>query len=193
MTPPARRRVHDRITGAGLSADAATIRCDFVTGPFDEAVRAMDRKWGVDRLPDLVSITTADRWGTAIANLNAAIEAGDVDTTKARVAACIRGLAVMDAEAEAAGHTRPDPDIWEVEHGGQRFGFIRDAALWQAATQKRPDLIIISLKEAAVAVTSWQPAMATIEAIKQNFPGAEVKAVRQRTKTEELLDDEIPF
>lgn len=188
MTHPARRRIHDRITGSGLTTDAEIIKCDFVTGPFDQAVRAMDLKWGVDRLPDLVSIETAERWGVAIANLNAAISDGNVEVTRARVAACIRGLAVMDAEAEAAGHAKADPDVWEVEHDGKRYGFIRDAAMWQAAVAKRPDLTIVSLKEAAIAVASWQPVMTTINAVKQNFPGAEVSAVRNNS-----LNDEIPF
>lgn len=186
---PRRHNLHDRITGLGLTAPAEVIRCDLATGPFDEAVRQADRTWGTNRLPDLVSPATAERWGQAIANLNAAIAAGDPAITVARVAACIRGLAVMDAEARAAGHAPADPDVWEVEHDGLRLGLIRDAAQWQAAAHKRPDLTIVSLKEAAVAWATWKAAIPMVDAVKQNFPGAEVTAIRRRP----LDDDEIIF
>lgn len=186
---PRRQHIHDRITGSGLTASADVIRCDFVTGPFDEAVRAADLAWGVDRLPDLVSIQTAERWGDAIAKLNAAIDAGDVETTKARVAACIRGLAVMDAEARAAGHAPADPDVWEVEHDGLRLGLIRDPAQWQAAAHKRPDLTIVSLAEAAVALAALRNTAPVVDAVKTHFPGAAITSIRKRP----IEDDEIPF
>lgn len=187
MSSPNRKKRHDRILGGMSSADE--IRCDMVTGPLDEATRQMDRKWGVDRLPDLVGIQTADKWGQALANLNAAIQSGDVEITKARTAACIRGLAVMDAEAVAAGASTSDPDIWEAEHDGMRVGVIRDGVEWQAAAAKRPDLTIVFMKELVVALHAYRSALPVVNAVKGAFGGAHIVNIKNR----EDQEDAIPF
>jgi hypothetical protein len=43
---------------------------------------AMDKKWGVDRLVELVSPDMAERYGAAMAKLNAAIDARDPEQVK---------------------------------------------------------------------------------------------------------------
>lgn len=189
MAKPIRKNRHDRIlSGSGASADE--IRCDMATGPFDAKVREMDRKWGVDRLPELVSPATAERWGLAMAHLNEAISSADHKMTVARVEACLRGLAVMDAEATQAGHQTSDPNVWEYEYEGHTFGVIEDGREWPAVQDKRPGLTIYSMREVAVALHTHRNAVATVKA---NFPGANVVAIRQRTDLEKELDDEIPF
>lgn len=190
MTAPYRKKRHDRIL-AGMAAPDE-IRCDMVTGPLDHATRQMDRKWGVDRLPDLVSLETAAKWGDALAKLNVAIQSGDVETTKARTAACIRGLAVMDAEATAAGHQPANPAVWEIEHNGKRIGIFADSVEWQAAAAARPDLTLYSLAEVAVALLAYREAGPVIEAVKSSFPGAAIVSIRQPANID-LGGDYIPF
>ena len=160
------------------------------TAPFDRVCIEMDRKWGVDRLPELVSPQTAERWGLALANLNAAIAANDPALTTARVAACLRGLAVMDAEAEAAGHKPSDPDIWEYDLDGFRFGVIAEGREWRAAEAKRPGLVIFNMREVALALKASRVVNAVVEAAKQNFPGAQIVNIKPTKKD---FDDEIPF
>lgn len=190
MAKPVRQKRHDRILH-GSGASQAEIRCDMATGPFDEAVLRMDRKWGVDRLPELVSPATADKWGLAMAQLNEAISSEDYEMTVARVGVCLRGIAAMDAEAEAAGQPKSNPDVWEYEYDGHRFGIIADGREWPAAKEKRPDLTIYSMREVAVALHAHRNAVA---AVKASFPGAEVtKIQRPLTALEKELDDEIRF
>ena len=93
------RRKEDPLFWSGITAEE--LACDKAAAPFDEAIRQMDAKWGIGRLVANVSPETAAKWGSALAKLNAAIAARDVDETVARVGVLLRGLTAMDAEAEA--------------------------------------------------------------------------------------------
>lgn len=153
MTAPqrTRRRGHaaDRLLNPTLTA--AEIACDYALAPFDRASRDMGAKWGIDRLPELVSPQTAARWGQALAGLNQAIDAADPAQVQAWAEVCQRGLAAMDAEA-AQHHQPANPQIWEYEYAGFRFGIFHDGAEWQAAKRKRPDLLLYSMQEVAAAL-----------------------------------------
>jgi hypothetical protein len=182
----------DRLLHGG--ADKADIECDYAIGPFDRMAIAMDRKWGIDRLPTLVSPETAAKYGSAVAKLNAALEAHDPKEAVARAGVCVRGMQVMDAEAEAAGHQPAAGDFWEAEADGFKFGILADASQWQAAREKRPDLIFFSLREVALAMKA-RCETAPVAEVKETFPGAEISGInpRQRTPLEEKLEDEIPW
>ena len=45
--------------------------CDYALAPFDRRFREMDKKWGCDKLPELVSAETAAKWGSTMEKLNA--------------------------------------------------------------------------------------------------------------------------
>lgn len=184
---PRRQYKSDRLMTPGASTEE--IRCDFAVAPFDREALAMDRKWGVDALPELVSTETAARFGSAMAKLNAAMESADPDETAARAAVCIRGLQAMDAEATAAGHKPADPDIWIGEVEGRKFGIIRDGREWPAAHAKADGMTIYSMQEIAAILADYEsPA---VREVKRQFPGADV--TRVRTPIEKALNDEIPF
>jgi hypothetical protein len=187
MTKPMRHHKQDRLMHSGASD--AEIKSDFATGPFDTMARAMDRKWGVDRLPELVSPAMADRWATAMINLNAAIASADPALTAARVAACLRGFTAMDAEATAAGHQPITPDAIEITVDGKLCAILRDAAAWPAYSAARPGVRVYTLQEVSNALAAYG---GTVAAIKDHFPGAQI-AERKRTPLETAIDDEIPF
>lgn len=188
MTRPMRHKVHDRLTHHGASA--TEIQCDLATGPFDRVAREMDRTWGVDRLPDLVSPETAARWGTAMANLNAALDAADPQLVVARVNACLRGFSAMDAEARAAGHQPIKAEAWEIDVDGVTCAILKDDAAWPRYAEMRPGVRVYSLREVANALAAYGQ---TVAAVKDAFPGARVTAVRERTQLEKELGDELPF
>jgi hypothetical protein len=183
---PTRQKKDDRILHKG--ATAAQVRCDMALAPFDNACREMERKWGVDVLPDLVSTESAEKWGRAMAGLNSAIDSEDPDKTKFWCEVCIRGLNAMDAEAVALGRQVSDPDIWEYELDGTVFGIIADRREWPAAYAKRPGIAIYTLREVAVALQAHKNGL--VNAAKLAFPGAEIKAIRRKP---EDLEDEIDF
>jgi hypothetical protein len=182
---PTRQKKDDRILHKGATANE--IKADLALAPFD-AVREMDRKWGVDRLPELVSVESAAKWGKAMAGLNGAIDAHDPDKVKFWVEVCLRGLASMDAEAVTLGRPVSDPDIWEHEYEGTIYGIIADGREWPAAYAKRPGIAIHTMREVAIALHEHRNGL--VNAVKLAFPGAEVKQVR-RPKAD--LEDDLSF
>jgi len=183
---PTRQKKDDRILHKGATANE--IRADLSLAPFDKAVREMDKRWGVDRLPELVSVESAAKWGKAVAGLNGAIDAQDPDKVKFWVEVCLRGLTAMDAEAVALGRPVSDPMIWEHEFEGTVYGIIEDGREWPAAYAKRPGIAIHTMREVAVALHAHRNGL--VNAIKLSFPGAEVKAVR---RPQADLEDDFDF
>lgn len=182
MTPnrPKRQRKGDRLMSPDARADE--IACDHALAPFDRLAAAMEQKWGIDKLPELVSPATAEKFGVTMANLNAALAA----SVPADVVACaesgIRGLNYMDAEATAAGHIPGDVDWLEFEleagEGGEpfRIAVLRDGRDWQAVKAKRPDLVPYSLREVAVALKAFLHSELLVET-KKHFPKATVTKI----------------
>jgi hypothetical protein len=183
---PTRQRKDDRLLHPAATAEQ--IRCDAALGPFDTAVRAMDRKWGVDRLMEIVSPESADKWARAMAGLNESIQNDDPDKTKAWVDVCLRGLKAMDDEAVKSGQPISDPMIWEYQYEGATYGIIEDGRHWPAAYDKRPGLVIFNMREVAMALHERRNGL--VDAVKLAFPGAEVTDVR---KVKQPLDDAIDF
>jgi len=171
---PTRQKKYDRILHK--SATANEIKADLSLAPFDAAVRAMDKRWGIDRLPELVSTESAAKWGKAMAGLNGAIDAHDPDKVKFWVEVSLRGLTAMDAEAVSLGRPVSDPMIWEYQYEGTTFGIIEDGREWPAAYANRPGIAIHTMREVAIALHAQRSGI--VNAAKLAFPGAEVTAIR---------------
>lgn len=187
---PTRQRKADRLMHSGISPEE--IACDYAVAPFDRVAYDMDRKWGVDMLVELVSPETAEKYGSAMAKLNAAIEAHDPKMTAARAAVCVRGMQAMDAEATAAGKQPASDDVWLLAFQGKQVGLLKNGRSWQRVKEKHPDLEVITENDAILALEFYrQSKLGEMQAmIQKDFPGAEV--VRFKLKNEEL-EDEIPF
>lgn len=173
---PRRQRKGDRLTG--LRDRANEVACDHAVAPFDRAARDMDEKWGIDRLPELVSPALAAKYGEALAHMNACIAEEDPAKLADAAANCIRGMAAMDAEATANGHQPATGEFWEYElrddHEVFRFAIIRNDAEWPALRRQRPDLLIFTMHEAAVALRGLSKKTA-LEAAKTHFPNAKIQ------------------
>lgn len=188
---PKRQNLGDRL----LSPDAGKSRvaCDHAVAPFDRAATEMERKWGYDRLPELVAPDMAGKYGAAVGALNEAIAAQDQAQVAWHAGNCIKGLAAMNAQAEAAGHRPQKPEIWEVEIDGALYGLIRDGKDWALAEAARPDLRILTLREAVVTYSAYS-ALSFVQRAKDAFPGAEIVAVKPRSiASQDELNDPIPF
>lgn len=182
----ARRR--DPLVHPGATSDEMAL--GNALAPFDRAVRETEIKWGIDRLPEIVSPESAAKWGSAVGKLNAAIDSGDVQEVTARVGVCLRGLAALDAEARAAGHQPISPDAWEIEVDGVTCAILKDDADWPRYAEMRPGVRVYSLREVGNALAAYGGMVA---AVKEAFPGARVTAIRKPTPLETELNDEVPF
>lgn len=188
---PRRQRKGDRLLNPDASADQ--IQCDYGIAPMDRLALEYDRKWGIDRLPELVSPDTASKYGFSIAKLNEAIETSNPELCKQWAAVCMRGLNAMDAEATQLGHKPASGDFWEYEYDGLKFAVLRDGAEWKTAKDARPDLKFFTLREIAVALKATRLNHPAVDQAKESFPKAEVASVKTKTPLEIELNDEIPF
>ena len=190
MTAPQRPRrrgqAADRLLNPSLTQ--AEIACDYALAPFDRVAREMDGKWGIDRLPELVSVETAEKWGRTLSSINDAIAASDPELVKAWAEVGIRGFAVMDAEAEKRGAKPADPAIWEYEFDGLKFGIFRDGANWQAAKRARPDLVLYSMQEVAAALLDRIEAIPAVAAALASSEAAQVTRIE---RTPAMPDDKL--
>lgn len=187
MSKPMRQNKHDRLMHSGASPQE--IACDKALGPFDTTARAMEVKWGINRLEGLVPPELAARYGSALGKMNAAVMASDPDDTAARVGVCVRGLQAMDAAATAAGHQPIPPAAQEIEVDGKLCAVLWDADQWPAYAALRPGVRVYTPQEVANALAAYGQ---TVAAVKDTFPGAKI-AERKRTVLETELDDLIPF
>ena len=178
--PPRYSNKSDRLITPG--ATAAEIRTDMACAPLDRAVRIMDEKYGIDVLVGMVSPASAERYGRVIARLMDRYNAGDAEGAAADAAIAIRGLAAMDAEATAAGHTPADPRVWRVTVNDVEWGFVEDVSFVAIAERNNPDVKIVTLRQAANAMAAATQA-----------PIATAAPSRPRSKLEEELNDALPF
>lgn len=192
MTTMHRNRKSDRLHVHG--ATTAEIAAAYACLPFDRAARAMEEKWGVERLPALVAPELAARFGKAMARLNAAIDKADADEVAGAVGICTRGLAAMDAAAVAAGHAPMPPEVWQCEVDGKPAAILRDFDQWPSVQKALPGVRLYSLREVTNALAAYGN---SVGAVKDIFAGAEAVAVKpapfKRSAIAEDLEDEIPY
>lgn len=197
MTAPKRpRRTNkgDRLTG--LNDRKNEVACCHAVAPFDRAANEMDQKWGIDRLPELVSPALAAKYGEALAHLNECIAAEDPAKVADAASNCTRGMAAMEAEAIANGYQPATGTHWEYELRDDdevfRFAIIKDDREWPALKAARPDLLIFTMHEAAVALRGLSKKIA-LESIKSHFPGAKIQNSPQLPKSFWDHGDAIDF
>tara|TARA_R110000765_G_scaffold16273_2_gene45997 strand:- start:1391 stop:1969 length:579 start_codon:yes stop_codon:yes gene_type:complete len=160
--------------------------------PLDQIANRMELKYGCDRLPALVSCETAQRFGSAKAKLDKAIDDNDADAVAKKAAVMIKGWQKMDQEAAAAGHKALSPNIWSyTTQQGFKFAVAEGNA--DAIKSIRTDpamegVAVYSLEEIGRVLEAEK--MTFIRLAKDSFPTAKVEDVRSK---KDKFDDEIPF
>jgi hypothetical protein len=117
--------------------------------PLDRLAADMETRWGVGRLPSLVSPETAARFASAKRKLDLAIRAKSADTAAARATVLCRGWRVLDAEARALGHAPDDLPVWCIRHPvtEKSFAIVKHPADAGAAQQRFPDHTVLTLAD----------------------------------------------
>ena len=163
-------------------ANAADIQCSYGVAPFDRVATEMELKWGIDRLPALVSPAMAAKYGAAMAHLNDCIGKQLPAECTAAAENCIKGLRAMDAEATANGAQQATGEVIEYElelPSGEpfKFGIMADDREWQTAKARRPELVLFSMREAALALHAYMTKPLQDE-LAAHFPEAKVTAIK---------------
>lgn len=186
---PRRQRLGDPLRTP--DATARQIACDHAVAPFDRAMQIAEARWKIDRLPELVSPETAAKWGKVVAGLHAAIAAEDAAEITKWVEIGLRGIAALQAEAEASGAEGLPITTLEWKDGPQHFAVIADVRDWPRVERILPGVAIYTLREVAVALNAQR--LARIAEIKSAFPGAQMTAIRPPREIAAPIDDTAPF
>lgn len=156
---------------------------------YDDRVSEVERKWGVDRLVWLVDVELRTRFEQQMDRLNDAID--NMVDVEHQVDVTLRGVDAIEAAAIAAG---VQPLTGEYVEGRMADGtpLAIVATDYEVSKVKRDnrEMRVYSVDEVGRILSDWQ-ASKLVDKVKDVFVGATVDRVR--TKTEELLDDQIPF
>lgn len=163
--------------------------------PLDVLARSMESKWGVGRLPTLVSPELAGKFASASAKLDAALSdpARDVAEIRTRIEVMMRGWRALDDAAVADPNASPMPDgVWCIEFEGQEYAVVREGmdlgAVAEHAKNTIPAHRVVGVRELLVALKEMRN-RPFVDTVKTAFPGAELR----RVQSDAELDDEIPF
>lgn len=142
----------------------------------DEIALAMERKWGIDRLPRLVAPDLAMRFHAQQDRLNEALGSNRFDAIRVQAEAMARAWSALDQAASAAGANPLAPEVWEtvLPETGEVIAIVRTQEEASAIARERKGAVW-TLGEVARAVEAFGD---QVRAVKRAFPGAEVTAVR---------------
>lgn len=160
----------------------------------DAIAISYERRWGLGRLPRLVSAETATKWATATALLESDWPPAG-QTWEAVRASLARGWAALEAEATARGHAPLPGPVAEAEwEPGRVFAVALDPehkqALEVAAKQDgRQNYSVWTVAELARLIAS----VPIVGEIKNTWPGAEITGRPQPRPVGPMLQDDIPF
>ena len=167
-----------------------------ILGPVDEAARAAEAKWGIERLPELVPIDLARRFAEARQQLNDCIEDGNLDKIEAAAEIVRRAWGKLDQVATECGASPAIDTAWSFMVGNERSWVVNDPAAIKRVQQANPGDTVYTLEEIGRLVSAAVGDIApTIAATKGIFPVATVSAVTplNRSPISDAIDDEIPF
>lgn len=169
-----------------------------MTARLDELAATMERKWGVDRLPRLVSRPTADKFAAAQARYRDETEGFCTPERRDVLEAMMeRAWAALDAEATARGCFPLPPACYSIRCGDSIVEIAHDqthatALIWWAKNEGRT-VAVWTLEEVATVLSLHGIA----HRAKEVWPGALVTTApadtRPGKRRADDLDDVIPF
>lgn len=146
----------------------------------------MELKWGVDRLPRLVSEILQVKFDQQRNLLEAAIKSHNVALISKQSEGMRRAWVALDQAAMADGHMPLGHLVWTAKH--EKTGDI--------VTVYRDDAQLVDIAAAGGVSFTLEELVRLIPAdvlvAKKEFHGIKVVDVRDKTKDEDL-NDEIPF
>jgi hypothetical protein len=153
----------------------------------DKVAVAAEARWGLDRLPDLVTPELREKFHAQGDKLDAAMMMQDADAVEHEAAVMIRAWNALERAARAAGAREVSGAYWGAKMADGRLlavcETIHDA---RKAAADNPDAVVLAVSEIAALWPHFE-SRGVIEKAKVAFPGAEVK------KAGKVPNDAIPF
>jgi hypothetical protein len=178
--------------------DVATAMGDIIRTVTEHA-NEMNRRWGHNRLPHIVSIDLMQKfkaqqfkWQKACMECVGSMLADDLARVKAHGEAMIRAYAALEREALALGKHPAPPGQWEFElSDGTPVVLVRTRAE-MGNVSRDPKAQVWCLEEIGEIITKF-PALVLA---KEAFPEMEIIRMAPGPEVHELVDDlleDIPF
>lgn len=172
------------------ASDRAAQKIQAAITELDVYVSGFEKRWGIDRLPELVSVETQQKYWRQVDKLDAAIESSDADLVIKYAAGMMRAYKAMQNEARERGHDELRGEWFECETADGRVMIVAPSfEEAHKAARERPGCLIYAMREVA-AIICRDEAGRFVNAVKEVFPVATVESVR---KPKDDLNDEIPF
>jgi len=176
----------------GLAASINDKRIQSALMDHDREMHEVEKTWGVDRLPYLVSDDMRLKFWKAQEQLNEAIRANDGDRVADRAANVRRGLEMLVKAAEKAAECPLATEVWECAMPGGTgvLRLVRAFPEHSARLEPRDGVVTWTLEEVARVLEG----MELVNVVKDQIPGAYVHAVTRKIDTTQgEPNDDIPF
>ena len=156
----------------------------------DACVSGYEKRWGIDRLPELVSADTQVKYWRQVDKLDEAINSDDAELVIKYASGMQRAFKAMEDEALERGHDELKGKWFECQTKDGRVLIVAASfAESHKAARERPDALVYAIDEVA-SIICKDEAGRFVNAAKELFPAATVESVRQ---VKDKCDDEIPF
>ena len=143
----------------------------------DEVARAMELRWGVDRLRLLVGDDLRARFDRQAQKWNDAIWSGSLADVKVHAEGMRRGWQALDKAATEAGAQHLHPEVWEAATpSGRVVAIVRTSAEAHHVAREHRDMEVWTMAEVGRMVEHYAN---SIGAVKDAFPGACVVGVKR--------------
>ena len=180
-----------RMMGSNVTSEATYRKIQNYLTEYDRVVSEYERRWGIERLPLLVSPELRDRFWQQIDKLNDAIHRDAPNDVEHHVAVTLRAYAALEKEAIAMGGVEIGDDVWTAEVDGKVVAVVRDVHAVGGIKKEMPDALVYCVQEVAAILAKWSEQNKLVADVKDVFPGAVVTDVKSTMK--DKLDDDIPF
>lgn len=165
----------------------------------DHLAQRMEAKWGVGRLPLLVSTETRAKFYKQGERMRDALEAcytakvitrDLLEASASSTGGMERAWSALDRQATDAGEKPIDPEVWEtVLSDGSLVAIVQTNADASKVLRDGRNKNVWTLEEVARAIEAFPD---VIRSIKEVFPGATVETVKEK-RFQGLRSDPIPF
>jgi hypothetical protein len=172
------------------SSDRNLAKIQAAITELDACVTGYEKRYGIDRLPELVSIETQVKYWSQVDKLDAAIDSDDADMVIKYASGMQRAFKAMESEARERGHDELKGEWFECATKDGRVVIVASSfAESHKAARERPDALVYAIDEIAALLGS-ESVTNVANKVKELFPVATVVDVNS---TKVNLNDEIPF
>lgn len=175
--------------GTEVTSQASYRKIQNAITEYDRVVSQYERRWGCDRLPNLVDMDLRDRFWQQMDKLNKAISDNNPIDVEHQVQVTIRAYSALEAKAVEMGGKELTGIAWTAtsHDSTTTVAVVQDSNEIPRIKREMPEAMVYSVAEVANIIASWEKQNSLVGEVKNVFEGAHV------TKIEELIDDEIPF